>query len=112
MDEIRGQPMGADEKHAATYHGGKYTPTKYMPTTDDLRDLWVDSKLDHLPRHLGIPLVPTVQAEFDRWLETVRAEAKAEAWDACSEAWEQAHSLDNIEPWGYLPDNPYKENQS
>lgn len=35
-----------------------------------------------------------------------------QAWDACSEAWEHAHSLDNIEPWGYLPDNPYKENQS
>lgn len=66
--------MGADEKHAATYHGGEYTPD-----LDDLRDLWVDSKLDHLPRAVGIPLVPTVQAEFNRWLETVRAEAKAEA---------------------------------
>lgn len=66
--------MGANEKHAATYHGGEYTPD-----VDDLRDLWVDSKLDHLPRGVGIPLVPTVQAEFNRWLETVRAEAKAEA---------------------------------
>lgn len=66
--------MGADEKHAATYHGGQYTPD-----VDDLRDLWVDRKLDPLPRAQGIELVPTVQAEFDRWLETVRAEAKAEA---------------------------------
>ncbi|MBM7767342.1 hypothetical protein [Glutamicibacter nicotianae] len=66
--------MGANEKHAATYHGGEYTPD-----ADGLRDLWVDSKLDHLPRAAGIPLVPTVQAEFNRWLETVRSEAKAEA---------------------------------
>ena len=66
--------MGANEKHAATYHGREYTPD-----ADGLRDLWVDSKLDHLPRTAGIPLVPTVQAAFDGWLETVRAEAKAEA---------------------------------
>ncbi|QDY64861.1 hypothetical protein FQA45_00230 [Glutamicibacter halophytocola] len=65
--------MGANDKVAATFRGGECTPD-----ADGLRDLWVDSKLDHLPRAAGIPLVPTVQAEFDRWLETVRAEAKAE----------------------------------
>lgn len=76
--------MGANEKHAATYHGGEYLPTKYMPTTDDVRDVWVDRKLYHLPKSTRIALVPTVQAEFDRWVETVRAEAKAEAWDECA----------------------------
>ena len=66
--------MGVNEKHAATYHGGEYTPD-----IDELRDVWVDYLLNPLPRSQGIPLVPVAQAEFDRWLETVRAEAKAEA---------------------------------
>ena len=41
---------------------------EYTPTTDALRDLWVDHMLDHLPRAEGIALVPAVQADFDRWL--------------------------------------------
>lgn len=94
--------MGANEKHDATYHGGEYLPTKYMPTTDDVRDVWVDRKVYHLPKSTRTALVPTVQAEFDRWLETVRAEAKAEALN------EAAHALDsatiNIEMLNGDPD--------
>ncbi|KUM31599.1 hypothetical protein AQ436_00215 [Arthrobacter sp. EpRS66] len=118
--------MGANEKHDATYHGGEYTPD-----ADGLRDLWVDSKLDHLPRAVGIPLVPTVQAEFTRWLETVRAEAKAEALHEVltvlnaeiEDAPPANHEEDNYEA-GYIDGlmfaekftetraNQYKENQS
>ncbi|MFJ2619707.1 hypothetical protein [Glutamicibacter sp. NPDC087344] len=71
--------MGANKKHEATY-GGRFTPT-----TDGIRDIWVDRKLYHLPKSTGIALVPTVQAEFDRWLEQVRAEAKREALEEAAE---------------------------
>lgn len=52
---------------------------EYTPSMNELRDLWVDHKLDPLPRSQGIPLVPTVQAEFDRFIAGIRGEAKAEA---------------------------------
>lgn len=64
--------MGANEKYEAAMHG-------YVPDIGQIRDAWVDSKIYHLPKSTRTALVPTVQAEFDRWLETVRAEAKAEA---------------------------------
>lgn len=47
----------------------------YMPTTDELLDLWVDHKLDPLPRAEGIALVPEAQVAFDRWLASVKSEA-------------------------------------
>jgi len=102
--------MGANEKHAATYHGGEYTPT-----TDELRDIWVDYNLNPLPRSQGIPLVETAQAEFDRWLETVRAEAKAEALqDAADEVlgYDPRVSLRGIYAALKFRANQYKENQS
>lgn len=58
--------MGANEKHDATYHGGEFTPN-----TDRVQVAAVDGAL-------------ITQPEFDRWLATVRAEAKAEAWDECA----------------------------
>lgn len=39
-----------------------------VPTTDEVRDIWVDYYLNHLPRADGIALVPRYQAAFDRWL--------------------------------------------
>lgn len=61
--------MGADEKHAATYHDGQYTPT-----TESVRQEYRNG------RKFGELYSKTdFSAEFDRWLETVRAEAKAEA---------------------------------
>ena len=65
--------MGANDKVAATSHG------EYAPDVEQLRDLWVDSKLDHLPRAEAFALVPAVQAEFDSWLSWTLSEAKAEA---------------------------------
>ena len=44
------------------------------------------------------------QAEFNDWLNSV----KAEAWEEGCYAFEYAHNLDNLEPWGYLESNPYR----
>lgn len=79
-------------------HGGEYTPS-----AEEVRRHW-GLAVDTHRREERL-------AEFDRMIAKVRAEAKAEAWDACEGAWYHAHSLDNIEPWGYLPHNPYKETE-
>lgn len=60
--------MGANDKVAATFHGGEYTPR-----TDDVRALYV---LATPPHRVSIG---DGKAEFNRWLAKVRAEAKAEA---------------------------------
>ncbi|PMQ19309.1 hypothetical protein [Glutamicibacter arilaitensis] len=66
--------MGANEKHAATYHGGEYTPS-----TDSARRAYVF--------HTAGPKSPPQERaerrehEFDRWLAKIRAEARAEALD-------------------------------
>lgn len=60
--------MGADEKHAATYHGREYTPS-----TGQVRNAYGAHLADCRP------VSTDALNEFDRWLETVRAEAKAEA---------------------------------
>ncbi|MGH3651573.1 hypothetical protein [Glutamicibacter sp.] len=73
--------MGADEKHAATYHGGEYTPD-----AEQVRASFANSGM-HRER-------PVMKAGFDRWLETVRAEAKAEA---LNEAAENIHEIDGRE---------------
>ena len=62
-------------KHEATYHGGEYTPT-----TDEIKHAWYRSETADNP----FDQRDAIKAEFDRWLTTVRAEAKAEAWDACA----------------------------
>lgn len=41
-----------------------YTPTQ--PTISDLRDLWVDHQLNHLPREIGVGLVPAAQECFNQ----------------------------------------------
>lgn len=47
------------------------------PTTDDVRDVWVDYHLNPVaPRAEGIALVPEYQAAFDAWLETIRADER------------------------------------
>lgn len=89
--------MGANDKVAATFHGR-------TPDTQIVEHAYVayrSSKVDLITGH----------QEFNRWLENVRAEAKAEAWDECEEAWEQAHKMSNREPWDHMKDNPYKEEQ-
>lgn len=59
--------MGANEKYEAAMHGGEYTPA-----TENVEHSYVtyrSSKVDLIAGH----------HEFTRWLEIVRAEAKAEA---------------------------------
>ena len=66
--------MGANEKFNAAMHG-------YVPDIGQIRDAWVDSKIYHLPKSTRTALVPTVQAEFDRWLATVKAQALTDLAD-------------------------------
>lgn len=101
--------MGADEKHAATYHGGQYTPA-----TENVEHSYVayrSSKVDLITGH----------HEFTRWFETVRAEAK---WDALMETATVLERLDDdvemydenmratpVTVWLRARANQYKENQ-
>lgn len=83
--------MGANEKHAATYHGREYTPA-----TENVEHSYVayrSSKVDLITGH----------HEFTRWLETVRAEAKAEALN------EAADKIDQIHSFGELPNGAIRE---
>lgn len=77
---------------------------EYTPTTDDVCDVWVDRKLYHLPKSTAIELVPAAQAQFNRWLDQVKREARAEAWD--EGAW---HGYTNA-PLDYKK-NPYRAAQ-
>ncbi|ALG28050.1 hypothetical protein AOZ07_02910 [Glutamicibacter halophytocola] len=61
--------MGANEKHAATTHGGEYTPST---------DVVLAAYMECEKRHVRTPDEKAISA-FDRWLDQVRAEAKAEA---------------------------------
>lgn len=82
--------MGADEKHAATYHA-------WTPVTS-----FVMGAYEYDRSQIGGVSAAVSRAEFTRWLETVRAEAKAEALN------EAAHALDsatiNIEVLNGVPD--------
>ena len=76
--------MGANEKHAATYHGGEVTPR-----TDVVRYYYIDAS-SNVEKYTGTvsPEGLRRSAEFDRWLETVRAEAKAEALNDVANAFQ------------------------
>ncbi|MGP9033655.1 hypothetical protein ACT17S_11355 [Glutamicibacter mysorens] len=99
--------MGADEKHAATYHGGEVTPS-----TDVVRYYYIDASIN-VERYTGNVSLEGLRrsAEFDRWLEQVRAEAKAEA---LRQAAENIHEIDGREDtmarrWLRARANQYKE---
>lgn len=65
--------MGADEKHAATYHG---------LSNDTVRGRYCDgthAQTGHT----------TDGAEYDTWLAGVKAEAKAEALNEVADEWER-----------------------
>lgn len=57
-----------------------------VPSTDEVRDIWVDWHLNPLPRVEGIALVPEYQRLFDAWLDGVRASERyrADATHMCS----------------------------
>lgn len=63
--------MGANEKHAATYHGGEYVPDEKQ-----LRHAYLNVFTGERNE--------TSNAEFDRGIAKIRAEAKAEALDEAS----------------------------
>lgn len=66
--------MGANGKHDATHHGGEYTPDyTYVKTI-----FAMNAKTPVSGGHPDI-LWEERNEQFDRWLESVRAEAKAEA---------------------------------
>lgn len=72
--------MGANEKHAATYHGGEYTPS-----TRAVRETFA---------HTGQPeSTAYLRAAFERWLAKVRAEAQAQDTSSpaspAAETWER-----------------------
>lgn len=93
--------MGANEKHDATYHVREYTPA-----TEEVEDSYT---MDQVQTNLRKSTV-VAREEFRRWLETVRAEAKAEAWDECAN---HISDVDDFAPprlAGELKQaNPYKE---
>lgn len=65
---------------------------EYTPATENVEHSYVayrSSKVDLITGH----------HEFMRWLDEVRAEAKAEAWDEGAQSWYAATK----------PANPYKE---
>lgn len=91
--------MGANNKYDATYHGGQYTPA-----TENVEHSYVSyrsSKVDLVTGH----------DEFTRWLETVRAEAKAEALreSAISVMDERIESETEASNWLDTRANQYKE---
>ncbi|MFJ2318401.1 hypothetical protein ACIOTN_17065 [Glutamicibacter sp. NPDC087661] len=67
--------MGANGKHESTYHGGEFTPD-----TATIRTFYT-SDTDGNP-------IPGRAAQFNRWLETVRAEAKTEALNEVANAFQ------------------------
>lgn len=103
--------MGADEKHAATYHGGEYTPD-----TKEVEDSYT---MDQVQISLRKSTV-VAREEFRRWLETVRAEAKAEALrdaatelnrlDTDVEMYDENLRATQVEWWLRNRANQYKEN--
>lgn len=102
--------MGANEKHAATYHSGEYTPpvralrTSYVA----LRDKDTTS-------------LEEAREEFQRGIDSIRAEAKQEALLEASKALDNDQSAEpgtmkyvhNIiySVWLTERANQYKENQ-
>ena len=93
--------MGANEKHAATYHG-----VSHNPDTDLVRTVYAGAS--------PVPSYEDRETAFNCWLETVRAEAKAEALE---EAANQVASIDGREDHAareWLRDraNQCKEKQS
>ena len=90
--------MGANEKHAATYHGGEYTPMTMVHLNDDLTRIKL-TYADSMRTRTGVGTA-TFDAEFDRAIEKIRAEAKAVAWAEGHAAGEGSVKA---------KDNPYKE---
>ena len=67
-------------------------------------------QLDQAEAELDSWMARAYEAEKRAWQAEARIKAaQAEAWDEGVDAFDVAHSIDNIEPWGHLRANPYKE---
>ena len=53
-------------------------------------------------------LSPVSEPYAPQALAAARREGQAEAWDEAEAAAWEAHKQDHHEPWGYMPDNPYR----
>lgn len=90
--------------------------SEYVPTTDEVRECWVmaePSSDGYASAGLQVPDEAGMYAEFDAWLDQVRADARregqAEAWDECAtESGERGwmHDYAVTEMWER---NPYRE---
>lgn len=69
--------MGVNEKNAATYHGGQYTPP-----VRDLRTSYVAL------RDKDTTSLEEAREEFQRGIDRIRAEAKAEALNEVANAFQ------------------------
>lgn len=102
--------MGANEKHAATYHGGEYTPSLGV-----VRESFALTRKGPLKSNSGA----TAYAEFDRMIAKVRAEAKAEALNEAAtelnrldtdvEMYDENLRATQVEWWLRARANQYKE---
>lgn len=107
---------------------------EYTPTLEDMRAVWVSHRaFNNFGKSFGKFWEAKANAEFNRWLETVRAEAKAEAleeaaakledasvspilcWDKCGDPKcrddIRVGAATEIQSWLRARANQYKENQ-
>lgn len=62
--------------------------TDYIPTTDEMQDVFVFLNKQYAEQYPGVDLIVVeseVRAQFGRWLETVKAEVRAEVKQAIEE---------------------------
>lgn len=82
---LEGDPhMDANDKSEATCHVGEYTPD-----TKEVRGAWLQAhRTEAWGGRMEIEARPKERlAEFDRWLDQVKAEAKAEALQEAAQAY-------------------------
>lgn len=76
--------------------------SEYTPTTKEVRAFYVAG----IPPHRAS--VSAGNAEFDRWLQSVKSEAKAEGWDEGQIAGRNNEHHTN---WSQPISNPYRSHE-
>lgn len=85
--------------------------TEYTPTTEQIRDRYIQPQSQAEALHPDAHYI--LSEEFGRWLNKVRTEAKAEAWDegytsGHSRAMRRMSDEPNVPP----ATNPYRKEES
>lgn len=75
--------------------------TDYMPTTDDVRDAYQGRLVKTGPSSYELVDEKQADAEFDRWLDEVKAQAWEEGWMRCVSMSEDSE----------LSANPYRQGE-